>query len=223
MARKTNIRQNKGMEHAKRAVLLANGRPPLKTILEKHLRGADFFLCADGGANAAARLGFKPDMIIGDLDSIDKTSLRLYSSVKTRLVADQRSTDLEKALTYLVRNGYKQIDIFGATGGRTDHAIGNLSGAAKFQRKANIVIYDSDGVLLPVVSHFEGDFPAGTTVSLIPLTPCEGVITRGLKWNLRYETLSLGVREGTSNQVTSQPVTVDVRRGIMFLFRKYRN
>lgn len=218
MARKRINVQFDGMDTQPKAVLLANGHPPTKGMLEESICQDTFFLCADGGANAAARMGFQPDMIIGDLDSISQGTLRRFASVKTRRVADQTSTDLEKALTWLVRKGFKLIEIFGATGGRMDHAMGNLSAIAKFQRKAQLVTHDGDGSIFPVLSRFEADIPVGTLVSLLPLTLCEGVVTTGLKWNLRYESLALGLRDGTSNVVTSSPVTIIVRRGTMFLF-----
>jgi thiamine pyrophosphokinase len=219
-SKKTNV-HHRGMQTTKKAVLLANGKPPLKTKLEKHLKHADFFMCADGGANTAARMGFRPDLIIGDLDSISRSTLRSFSSVKTRRIADQNSTDLEKALNWLTKKGYGSIEIFGATGCRIDHTIGNLSAAAKFRHQSSIILYDADGLLYPLISNFEIDLPIGNIVSLIPLTLCEGVRTKGLRWNLRYESMSLGTREGTSNVVTSSPVSVSVRRGTLILFSQY--
>ena len=218
MAHKRTEVQYGGMDEQPRAVLLANGRPPLKGMIERSLRDAPFFLCADGGANAAARMDIRPDLIIGDLDSISRATERKFSGVTTRRIADQNSTDLEKALTWLTRKGYKGIEIYGATGGRLDHTMGNLSAIAKFQRKARLVTHDTEGSMYPILSRFEAHIPKGSIVSLLPLTLCEGVVTKGLKWNLRYESLALGMRDGTSNVVSSSPVSIIVRRGTMFLF-----
>ena len=63
------------------------------------------------------------------------------------------------------------------------------------------------------------DVPVGAIVSLLPMTLCEGIMTKGLKWELRYESLALGQREGTSNVVVSQPVTIKVRRGELLFYR----
>ncbi len=201
------------------AIILANGNTPTKGSLARHLTVADLFVCADGGANAAVKLGVTPDLIIGDLDSILPATLRKYSSVTARRVADQNSTDLEKALTWVVRNGYREARVFGATGGRLDHTVGNLSALVKFSHKIAVTMYDADGELSSVGSERVFDVPVGTTVSLLPLTLCEGVMTKGLKWELRYEALALGQREGTSNLVISNPVTVKVRRGELLMYR----
>jgi thiamine pyrophosphokinase len=200
------------------ALILANGLAPSKSLLNRHLADADVFVCADGGANAAAKLGVVPDLIIGDLDSILPATVKRFSGVTARRIADQNSTDLEKALTWAVKNGYKEVRVLGATGGRLDHAVGNLSALVKFSRKIVVTFHDTDGELSVVGSERIFDVPVGTIVSLLPMTLCEGVMTRGLKWELRYESLVLGQREGTSNVVVATPVTVKVRRGELLFF-----
>jgi thiamine pyrophosphokinase len=58
-----------------RALILANGKPPSKRLFKNFLSHADLFICADGGANTAARFGCAPDLIIGDLDSMKREQL----------------------------------------------------------------------------------------------------------------------------------------------------
>lgn len=201
------------------AIILANGHPPAKGLLSRHLAEADVFVCADGGANAALKLGVTPDLVIGDLDSILPVTAKKFSTVTARRIADQNSTDLEKALAWVLRKGYREVRIFGATGGRLDHTVGNFSALIKFSRKLEVTLYDTDGELSAIGSERVFDVPVGTTISLLPLTLCEGIMTKGLKWELRYESLALGQREGTSNVVVAQPVTVKVRRGELLFYR----
>jgi len=203
----------------KRALILANGHPPSKKLLQKLLKSAGVFICADGGANIAARLGLKPDLIIGDLDSIKAATLRRFSRVPARRIADQNSTDLEKAFSWAVRKGFQEIVVVGATGHRLDHAVGNLSALAKFSRKAKISFLDDDSELVCVGASYELEAPPGTIISLIPLSLCEGIVTKGFRWELRNESLKLGFRESTSNVVKSSPVSITVRRGDLLLYR----
>jgi thiamine pyrophosphokinase len=199
-------------------LILANGQPPSKRLLLRLLKQSAVFVCADGGANTAVRLGLRPDLIIGDLDSIASETLRKFRSVQTRRIADQNSTDLEKALSWVTRKGYADIVVAGATGRRLDHSLGNLSALVKFSRKAKIRFVDDVSVLCFVGSECEFEAPPGTVVSLIPLSLCEGIVTRGLKWELKNESLRLGFRESTSNMVKSSPVSIRVRRGDLLLF-----
>ncbi|MBI2619274.1 MAG: thiamine diphosphokinase [Ignavibacteriales bacterium] len=201
------------------ALILANGAPPKRRLLRKARSIADIFVCADGGANIAAALNEQPDLIIGDLDSIKSATVKKFKKVKTRRIADQNSTDLEKALLWAIRKGYDEIMVLGATGGRVDHLTSNLSALGKFSRKARIRFVDDLGVMMAVGSELTFHAMEGTTVSLIPLSRCEGIVTNGLKWELKNSVLEPGVRESTSNAVRSSPVSVKVRRGTLLLYK----
>lgn len=201
------------------ALILANGSPPPKRLFRLYRAWAEYFVCADGGANTAARWDERPDLIIGDLDSIQSAAVKKFRRVKMLRIADQNSTDLEKALSWIVRRGYRRIVVLGATGGRLDHLAGNLSALGKFSRKASIRFVDGDGILQAVGRELTFKARRGTTVSLIPLSRCAGIVTKGLRWELKREVLELGVRESTSNVVKSGRVSIRVRRGRLLLFR----
>jgi thiamine pyrophosphokinase len=200
------------------ALILANGNPPSKRLFRKYLSSADWFICADGGANTAARFGSIPHLIIGDFDSVRKETLRVFSKVEMQKLKDQNSTDLEKALTAAIRKKCTEIVVLGATGGRLDHAIGNLSALAKFSCKTTIKFIDDIGEFIPVGHKLEIILPVGTSISLLPLSRCSVIVTTGLKWNLNNESLQLGVRESTSNSVVSSHVNIKVRSGDLIAF-----
>jgi thiamine pyrophosphokinase len=202
----------------KRALILANGESPSARLFNQIHNSDDWFVCADGGANHAARFGKMPHLIIGDLDSITDETLELFKKARIKKLKEQNSTDLEKAFTITIRKGYTDIIVLGATGGRLDHAIGNLSALAKFSRSANIKFIDNSGVFIPVGRSLELNIPVKTTISLLPLSRCSNIITTGLKWNLKNESLQLGQRESTSNIVASSPVTIHVSRGDLILY-----
>jgi len=202
----------------KKALILANGSPPSRNLLTRFLKDIDLFICADGGANTAARFGLTPDLIIGDLDSITPNTRRKLSRVQTKRIVSQNSTDLEKAISWAARNSVSEVIVLAATGKRLDHAIGNLSALAKFSRKLNVRFVDDESELLYVGRSFRSEFNVGTVVSLIPLSGCRGIVTKGLKWELRNESLMLGRRESTSNVVKWSPVRIKVRNGDLLLY-----
>jgi thiamine pyrophosphokinase len=210
------------MKTIKRALILANGKPPDKQLFKGQLESADYFICADGGANLAVYFGSIPNLIIGDFDSVQKETLRYFKKVRLKKMKSQNSTDLEKALTEAIKKKCTEITVLGATGGRLDHAVGNLSALAKFSRKAGIKFIDNTGEFIPVGHNLEADLNIGTSVSLLPLSKCSGIVTTGLKWNLSNESLQLGVRESTSNISVSPHVKIKVQSGdlIAFIMRK---
>jgi thiamine pyrophosphokinase len=203
----------------KKAVILANGEPPPISLLRAHFKSASMFVCADGGSNTAARYNLKPQLIIGDLDSITAGTLNKFKHVPTRRIAEQNSTDLEKAIRWLIRKNFKDIVVLGALGKRFDHSIGNLSALVKFSRVTQLTFVDNRAELTFVGRSCTFAAPPGTIVSLIPIKPCEGITTTGLKWELKNETLALGFRGGTSNIVNSSPVRIRVRRGDLVLYQ----
>ena len=200
------------------ALVIANGRPPSQRLLNRLVSETGIVVCADGGANAAVRAGIRPRLIIGDLDSVMPETLRILRRVPVRRVNDQTSTDLEKAIRWLLGQGIKDIVIAGATGGRLDHIAGNLHVIGKFASRAHLRVVEEHGELLPVGRRRVFLIPVGSTISLIPLSRCSGVSTRGLKWELRHATLELGRRDGTSNEVVSSPVQISVQRGTLLTY-----
>lgn len=205
------------------ALILANGEPPTKRLLRTLRAHATIFVCADGGANAAARHDIKPDAIVGDMDSVQPQVLRKFRSAVIHKVVDDYSTDLEKALSWVIDQGFQDVVVAGAIGGRLDHFIGNLSAMVRFSPKASVRFVDDEGEWVFADHSINPNFPVGATVSLIPLTRCEGVVTTGLRWNLNFESLELGVRDGTSNKVTENPVHISVAKGSLVLFHLFKS
>lgn len=205
----------------KRALILANGEPPKKSLLHTLVKQAQIFICADGGANTALKLGLKPDAIVGDMDSIQAETLSKFQRVPQHAILDAESTDLEKAIKWLILEKYEHITVVGAAGKRLDHTVGNLGVLAKFYPDAIISFVDNLGEMVFVGRELAFGAPLHSTVSLIPLTTCEGVTTTGLHYKLENELLELGVREGTSNVVVANPVVITVKEGNLLLYKLY--
>ncbi len=203
----------------KRALVIANGEPPKKQLLQSLARDSGVVICADGGANTALKFGILPDVIVGDLDSIHAEALVKFHKVPTYEDRDDESTDLEKAIAWALRQKYDHIVVIGASGRRIDHSVGNLGVLPKFYPDAVIRFIDDLGELVYVGRGITFDAKRSDVISLIPLSRCEGITTQGLKYALDDEALELGVREGTSNVVESTPVTIKVQKGHLLLYK----
>ncbi|HTK82396.1 MAG TPA: thiamine diphosphokinase [Bacteroidota bacterium] len=206
------------MPGAKTALIIANGPLPAQPNLSKLVAAAGLIVCADGGANKARKRRLKPDIILGDLDSISPATKKHFSRVPIVLIEDQESTDLEKAISFCVRRGVRQADIVGALGERIDHATGSLGCFKEFGERIELRFHDAYGMLLRVHGTIKVEAKKGQKISLIPLDRCSGITTRNLLYPLNNETLELGKREGISNQATSSAVTVSVRKGTLLLY-----
>lgn len=182
------------------------------------LRERSFILCADGGANKARRLGIRPDVIVGDLDSISPATRKFFTHVETIHIGDQDSTDLEKSFEYLLSKKIFDVVVVGAMGGRPDHSLANLSILKKYHARLKLRYSDPYCDIQIIDRRIEFDLEVGSMVSLMPLGRCSGITTVGLRYPLRNESLELGVREGTSNEVISSPAKISVRSGNLLLF-----
>jgi len=100
------------MQTDKRAVLFTNGQA--KAGFEVNLLPGDFLIAVDGGLHHLKRLGLKPDLLIGDLDSVDANELAevIDAGIEVqRFLPAKDQTDLELALEYTLKNGYAHIVI----------------------------------------------------------------------------------------------------------------
>lgn len=188
-------------------------------MARKLASAADLVVCADGGANGARNMHVKPDIILGDMDSILPATRRAFRRVPLMYIEEQSSTDMEKVLRYCIERGVAAVDVIGATGDRIDHTTGNLGCFRKFSDRVTIRFIDSLGVLTLIRGETSFRMRIGEKLSLIPLDRCSGVTTRNLKYSLRNDTLELGVREGISNEATGRSVRILVRKGALLLYR----
>ena len=202
-----------------KALIIANGQLPPRQLVRSLASSANLIVCADGGANHARRMDIRPDIILGDLDSISPSTKLIYKRIPLLLISSQESTDLEKAVRYCLERKCKSIDVIGALGSRIDHAIGALGVFKKFGRRTTITLIDGVGKLTLVMRRIRLHMKAGQQLSLIPLEKTTGVTTRNLKYSLKNETLEIGVREGISNEATAANVTVSLRRGTLLVYQ----
>ncbi|MCC6441878.1 MAG: thiamine diphosphokinase [Armatimonadetes bacterium] len=196
-------------------LIVCNGVFPSEARILAEVEKAGLIACADGGAEKLLRLGIAPHYIVGDQDSVTPDALASVPSERVVLAWDQEYTDFDKTVRFVLDLGYSDIRVVGATGGRVDHTVGNLGVLRKYHRRARIALVDDDCWI--VVPDRSLTFPAeaGQKVSLVPLGRAGSVSTEGLKWPLRDDCLELGVRDGTSNEAVSSPVTVTVEDGFL--------
>ena len=94
-------------------VIIANGAFPLHDYPHDVLLSAGTVICTDGSANYLKSINLEPHVIIGDFDSI-----KAKESFKGLMIQDpnQNSTDLEKALEWLIMNSIDEVIILVAMG-----------------------------------------------------------------------------------------------------------
>ena len=203
----------------KTALILGNGEPPSRELLNQLIGGDTLLLCADGGADTARRYNLVPDYIVGDLDSISReSSAGVDPTHIIRVDADNTGTDIQKVLRHAVDLGISEAVLLGFTGRRTDHLLWNLSVFKTFAEQIALRIVDEYCDLRLIGQRIRFRATIGQKISLCPLNgPVEGITTTGLKFTLQNESLVPGLRDGISNEVVGDIVEIEIERGDLLL------
>ncbi|WP_243403529.1 thiamine diphosphokinase [Shimia abyssi] len=152
---------------------------------------------ADGGARHCRAAGIMPELVIGDLDSILEGETLDIPPTHLHHVAEQDSTDFEKALRVLTAPLILGV---GFTGARMDHQLACYNALVRYPERRCVLLSDSDIAFLAPPS-LELPLVAGTRVSLFPMGLVEGV-SDGLRWPIAGLTFTPDGRIGTSNEAT---------------------
>lgn len=176
----------------------------------------DLILCADGGYDAAMRWGIKPDLVIGDFDSMPEDHIRDCQVMKLPVHKDD--TDMVVCLREGRRRGYTHFRMAGCVGGRLDHTISNLQCLYDCAlRGEDAWMCDERNrvtVLLPG-QHTLQRVP-GRKLSLLALTPeATGVTLRGTEWELDNAVLTQRYPLGVSNEFCGGQAELFFRTGAL--------
>ncbi|MDJ0753179.1 MAG: thiamine diphosphokinase [Ardenticatenaceae bacterium] len=202
-------------------LLFANGDIENTAWLAKHLQSATAVIAVDGGARHLETYEKDPDVLIGDLDSLDPKTVQQLQARGTKIIQYPQAkdeTDLELALLYAVNQSMwkdQPLFIFGVLGGRLDQTLANillLAHPRLKDRHVRILEQHQQAWLVSDSTQIHGQI--GDMVSLVPLGgSVEIERTMGLEWPLIKERLSFGPARGVSNRLTRSTATVKINSG----------
>ena len=187
--------------------------------------GCEVVAAADGGADRLSRSVRRPDIVVGDLDSLPPEARERLErqGVVFEVHPDQKTqTDGELALRAAVARGADEILIVGAFGGaRLDHVVGNLMLLADEDFAAIDVAIVTEQATFRVLRGpgiLELDGAPGDWVTLVPVSElARAVTTDGLRYGLHREDLLRGSTRGVSNELTGRRGSVDLAEGLLLV------
>jgi thiamine pyrophosphokinase len=179
-------------------------------------------VCADSGARHVVALDLTPQVIIGDMDSLPPATLQHCEERGSRIVRHPRAkkeTDTQLALEYACRSHPDEIRIYGALGGRVDHALANISlllPAAQRGVSAKLVDEWCEVFVITRTTLLEGI--AGQTVSLFPLSALvQGIDLEGFEYPLSGATMEIGIPYGISNRLQVDRGVIAIGSGCLLV------
>lgn len=180
------------------------------------LERGDLIIAADGGLIHLEKLGRKPDVILGDFDSLGyiPTGAAVFP-------VEKDDTDTMLALRYALDRGYREFHIYGGMDGkRLDHTVANFQALAFLRR------HDAHGYLIgkdhiaTVIRNETVRFPrtpAGLLSVFCMGADATGICLRGLQYPLENGTLTADFPLGVSNHFVGESGEVSVENGSLLL------
>jgi thiamine pyrophosphokinase len=207
-----------------KCVIIAHGSLEGSEVLKKECSDSDYVICADGGAEYAFMNNISPNLILGDLDSIDEKVLKYYSERGTRIDRYPREkdyTDTEICIKRAEELGAKEICIIAGVGGRIDHSLGNiflLSLIADRGIKGYIASNEEYVYFCKNEVSIRGR--VGDIISIIPLrSDAKGLNTKGLKYKLEDGEISFARTLGISNEMEEEECSIKIGTGEILVIK----
>ncbi len=180
--------------------LLGGGEAPAPS-LRNALERAPILVAADGGADRALALGYRPELAIGDMDSISAAARQALGPDRMLHIAEQDSTDFEKSLRSLPDALILGV---GFTGARLDHTLAAMTALARNAHR-RVLLLGARDLVFHCPPTLRLDLPEGSRLSLYPMQPVAGR-SIGLEWPIEGIGFAPAGRTGTSNRTTEGTV-----------------
>ena len=197
---------------------------PADFLSKKTEYGIDTIVACDRGYEALAAIGVTPDVVVGDLDSMSEQFRKVleYKDIEViRLNPVKDDTDTEAAIALCAGRGAEKIYLFGATGSRVDHMLGNIELLAyAADRGCQLIIIDRHNRIRLLQHSFKitKDEQWGEYISLIPYSPVvEKLTLQGFKYELQDFDMKKGNTLGISNEITADTADISFSSGKLIM------
>ena len=170
------------MNEKKNVSVILNGQIPTDDTIINQITNSDYIIAVDGSANKLFDLEIIPDVIIGDLDSLQNIKNKDIELVET---PDQNKTDFRKTLEWCIEKNILNISIFGISGESEDHFLGNYYTLSDFGEKISWKAFTDFSVISPCVGNKKFESFKGQKVSLFCMKGSSTVNSENLEYPLQ--------------------------------------
>lgn len=177
----------------------------------------DFFIACDKGYVYAKKLNIKPNIIVGDFDSAKKPK-NVENVIKVSKIKDDTDTSL--AVKYALKNGYKDLDIICALGGRIDHTLANIS-LMKYvvEHKGVVKIISNSATLMAFTKgKIRIKKESNKYLSIFSLSDKSKIdYIKGTKYDIKNLILKSSFPLGVSNEFKNKLAEIKISKGVVLI------
>lgn len=204
----------------KQVTIISNGNLSDFSHLRGKINKDSFIICADGGAKQVIEYGFLPNIVVGDMDSIDAEMLKLIKLKKIQLLTfptKKDKTDFELAVDFALYLKPQTIQIFGLLGDRIDHFVGNILLLKKIcleHKTVQLIAYEGNKTIYFIHNTLTITGKVGDQVSVVPLTNIFNMTLDGFEYPLKNTYIQEGTTRTISNTLKRNKGTITFQKGI---------
>ena len=200
-------------------VIVGNGEPPQGKIPQLFLQRAQFIVCCDGALDKLLQIGIKPNIVIGDCDSISEEKRQQFHNI---IIEDQdeECNDLQKALKYCIKQQLGPVAVLGASGLRDDHQLANLSILNMYSARMDLIMVSNYGLFSLISEDTTFVSLPGQEVSVFSFDGQAVFSFDGLQYPVHNRRFSQ-LWEGSLNKALGERFTVRISGGRGMVFREF--
>jgi len=188
------------------------------------LHVADVVVACDAAGEWCIGLGRVPDLAVGDFDSAAAGAaerLRTHGVEVVEFPIRKDASDLDLATGIAVARGATAVAVTAAFTNRLDHTLAALGLALRVPASVLLAFrdpgFEARVVRAPAETHLEIEVRPGAVISVVALTPADGVTLAGLEYQLENASLEAFSSLGISNIARGASVTLDAARGTLLV------
>ncbi len=185
------------------------------TVSDFKPQKSDLVIAADAGYLTLKKMGIKPNIVIGDFDSLGEEPEN-ENTVRHPEIKDD--TDTMLSIKAGLKKGFKDFVIYGCLGGRLDQTIASIQSASFILKNGGKCVLCEHNFCVTVIENESLCFKENSVglISVFALNGvAKGVNLSGLKYPLINATVTPDFPIGVSNEFTGEKATVSVDEGIL--------
>jgi thiamine pyrophosphokinase len=175
----------------------------------------DLIIAADGGYSTLKKLNIKPDLVVGDFDSLGEAP---KDEIVIKHPIKKDDTDTLLAVKIGLEKGYKTFVIYGAVGGRLDHTVATIQTATFVAENGGIAYIYEGNHTVTTIKNSSIIFKANAKgyISIFALSGvAKGVTIKGLLYELNDAEITPSFPIGVSNEFINKESEISVKDGVL--------
>jgi len=200
-----------------RIVIIGNGEDWQKEKIVHFCQKADYIIAADNGLALLHRFNLKPNLIIGDLDSISPPLLKQYHGIPIKKYPSKKDfTDSELSIQKAISMNPKEIILLAMTGNYFDHSYAAVINLFRNdQQGIKMKIITSNSVIFPITGDISLLQMKGRRFSLFPLGPVKQFTMVGSQYQFSKKNLTI-TDYSISNVIVDDKLEINFKKGLLF-------